>query len=223
MKLIYCFALLFLPLITIGQTAKGTWVLGASIFTSNMSNQSREIQTAITTHQTSKSYGATVNPSLGTFVADNLSIGIAPALSFVHSTTDYEDLGQKSRSDVRTISIGPYIEYFFGKNPKAKPFAQLTASWGMGKKELKTNLATADYSYSYKADTNVRDVLAQAGYAIFLNESIRLKIFVGYRHTVVKDDGKQVVTGDTTTNIKDTSIDNSFFFGAGISTVLKRK
>jgi hypothetical protein len=132
-KLVLACSLLIGALTAGAQTEKNTLLLGGNI--------------AFNSTESVNSFSAT--PNIGVFVINNLAIGGEFSLFTSEGYTSW--------------GVGPFARYYFGQNPKGKPYLGASALIG-----------GAD-----EADTEV-GFGAHGGYAIFLNKSVALQLGVQY-------------------------------------------
>jgi len=206
------------------QTQKGYWMLGTSFgsagFSSTNSNSSYS-NSATEYNSDGKSFGVSVNPSGLYFIKDNLAVGAAVGMSFSTSKGDYSNTGSanvsKTKSHYTNFSFGPQIRYYFGTpGSKGQPWVETSAgiSTNPGKSE-NTNTMIAS-GYENDSRSNNWNAGANLGYSHFINSSIGLQYFIGYRHyhyssnTDVKPNPGAAYSYETTSNT------NNINFGVGL-------
>lgn len=143
----------FIMLATAGalqaQTNTGDWMVGGT-FKINTSKENTQI-------------GFT--PSAGTFVVNNLAIG-------VNLLFDYSKIGDNKETD---FGIGPFVRYYFTE-ADIRPVFHGNLSF------LSSRTKTPDESVTNSG----LNFFLGAGAAIFISEHVSIDILMGYDHTKLK-------------------------------------
>ena len=138
------------------QTARGQWLLsGSGSFSQNK----------YTEHTSSSSLQ--FFPKGALFIADNLAVGLMPAVDI--QIDKYDNLNVDNRNTY-TLSIGPFLRYYYSLSSTVKLFAE--GSFSYGREMYKPKRANENYSlYRWRIGP---------GAAFFLSSSVSLDLSVGY-------------------------------------------
>lgn len=181
---------LLIHTLLIAQVEKGNWIFAAGIMSTGYSQNTEEINFKESPSSnekiTTRAMTLYVSPSAGKFISDNFCLGVDfnSQLTFSSETGDY-DSEVKYRSVI--FSLGPFAEYYFGKNESGKPFVRIGAGYGLGNSKYKVNADyLSDNGYELASSTKQFDSSVQMGYAIFLNSVYMLKFYGGlaYLHRI---------------------------------------
>jgi outer membrane protein len=149
-KILFSLLFLLVSITSFAQTEKGSWLLGgaASLGTSS-SSVSSSSQTSII-----------IQPKVGYFLIDNLTLGASLPFSY----------GSSSGSSLSSTSFGiaPFLRYFF-LNGKVKPFLEVEGGY--------SSISVSGSNNSYYNTV----FGAGGGLAIFLTKSAALDLSLNYR------------------------------------------
>jgi Outer membrane protein beta-barrel domain len=130
---------------------KGSWYVGGNL---GFSSEQSKTESAGTETKTGKRTSWSISPEVGTFLTNQIQIGLA----FTLSGSNFKDQTSDFRSESNNYGATVYSRYFFGKEA-FKPFVGLNASYLAGK-------STATNSFKSKNATFGLNANAGFGYAL---------------------------------------------------------
>lgn len=172
-------SLLLLALVITGISVKaqtGSWYIGGNV---GFSTQQNKTETANTATNTGKTTGWAFSPEFGTFLTDNVQIGLA--LTLAGSKYDNQ---ATSPSITKNNSYGGtlYSRYFFGKNA-FKPFVGINVAALPGKSKI-TQGSSSTEAKTFQFQSNIN-----AGFGYSLSKKVTAVGsfgFLGFQSTTSK-------------------------------------
>lgn len=164
------------------QFNQGNFLVGGST-NLNFNSYTDKSKSGSSTNTNGKSTNFSLEPSAGYFFMDNLAAGAGLNLS----TSTYKPDGGGSKYTSSSISLTPFVRYYFGKI-----YGQGAFQFGSEKTES-TFGSTTETSKDAISGWSLL-----AGYAIMLNESVSLEPQLGYGSIGYKDkdsDDKDINSG----------------------------
>jgi outer membrane protein len=183
------------------QTEQGRWMVGAQV--GNIAYQTRSV---------SSYFSASISPSAGYFVSDNLLVGTGIPLSL--SMSRY-DLG--SNVETRSISYGlsPFANYFFG-NGEIKPYVGIAFGYSRTNDTRKQNYP-ATVSSKTTQNNSLINIAPTVGAAYFITDNVALNAGLNYNIQSYRGEAIDLSNQpeDYTTNWRSLSLTVGFqlFFG----------
>ncbi|SNC77299.1 hypothetical protein SAMN06265337_3882 [Hymenobacter gelipurpurascens] len=154
------------------QTTKGTRVLGLSA--GDISYQKTDYY---------KRISATLAPSIGTFVADNVALGVS--LPIGYSFVKYQD-SFSSRTKQRGLAIGllPWLRYYLPSTSRHRFFGELSVGGVLNSNRVKP------VGFAAISSNNVNlQASAGLGYTYFLAPNVGLETLLAYSHNSGTSEG----------------------------------
>jgi hypothetical protein len=181
--------LLVLTGLALPQNKKGTWFLGTSIGSAGYSFSHSESGSTANTNLSLSDYTSfsfSIYPTIGYYLLDDLVLGAYFSLGFSNynydSSYNYSSSTSKSSSKYLTLSIGPFIRYYLGKEGgKGRPYLHAYVQpylYPIYGGDYTPSTGTA-YTYQYKNYLSLAAGI-QLGYEHYLNPTIGLQYYVGY-------------------------------------------
>lgn len=148
------------------QIAAGTKLVGGSLsFGSSTSSSYDSRNPSGRQDLENKSYGFSINPNAGVFLADNLAVGVGAGFSFNKSTYPYyegpaPDLYEQV-SKGYSIIAAPFLRYYYLPTETFGLYGQLSAgvSYGQGKSESSAANRLPFKSSSHSVFANITPAL----------------------------------------------------------------
>ncbi len=148
------------------QTEKGRWTVGAQVGDFGYSNSNEPVK--------SRSFSASLSPSVGYFVAKNLAVGASLPVSYAYGSFDVTGTG-RSKTDVFSVGLSPFARYYIG-SAKLRPFVD--ASIGFQQFWISsTRFGTPETA---RSNSNVTNYSLGGGVAYFINNTVSLDASLNY-------------------------------------------
>jgi len=173
------------------QTQKGTIFINGNVGWNNTKNNFNGFNNAGELYNhTEKINNITVQPMIGTFVSDNLALGLLINYSFFRNKN--EDLinnYNSNKSKTNSINIGPFIRKFFPLNANFTLYAQ--GNIGLGLSSTKSTFEfVSPTSQNYKSNSFLAGL--QPGILFFATNKIGIDLFVsGFKYSRGKVKGSE--------------------------------
>ncbi|MCX6218217.1 outer membrane beta-barrel protein [Spirosoma sp.] len=202
MKALLCTCLILLTNLTItsAQTEKGRWTAGATV--GNLTYSKKD---------TYSSFAASLMPSAGYFVVNNLEAGTGVPLSI--NTSKYASYNGDARNSGTSIGLSPYVRYYIGSS-KLKPFIGLAYGYSW------TSIRNRDSGQDIKGKGFTSTLTPTVGVAYFINRSVALNASLNYISQKYKtayanynSGGTQIEVPVSTTNYMSLGIGFQIFLG----------
>ena len=177
-KTLFSTLFLLIQLTLWAQTEKGRWNVGVSL--GSFAYQSVEA---------GHSFSGSITPSVGSFVAPNLLVGLGVPLILSSAKFTYSQGSNSSRST--TIGLSPFIRYYFGASP-LKPFVGLAFTYDYFTLRNETSLAVSTNKGSSL------QLSPSVGLAYFINRSISVNAQVAYNWATTKSTSTDSSGGGST-------------------------
>lgn len=146
--------------LTMAQTEKGRWMVGASVGSLSYSSQNGY-----------RSFSTSVSPSAGYFVATNLVVGTG--IPFSLSTSKYYNPSGDAHARNVSIGLSPYVRYYIGER-KLKPYVGLAYAYSQ------TDQQTESGGQTNKANGSASSVTPTLGIVYFINRTVALSAGLSY-------------------------------------------
>ncbi len=157
------------------QTEQGKLLIGGQTGFS-FSSSNLEVKADGNSFDLSKTTSLEFSPQIGYFVIDNLSLGIRLPIQYSRSKAERQDLEIKNLS----LSVGPFVRYYFNTATNLKPYFNGEVSFGSSKAEETTGNSTSESSSS------LLSYGLGAGLGVFLNDQISFDVGLGYSSVTSK-------------------------------------
>jgi len=190
------------------QTEKGSYTLGGDLTISTNHNYWGSLESDLRDHFLSFNCG--VSPTFGTFVIDNLLVGITPSFLIGFSGTEDQpgSYSETGNSNYRTYGIGTYATKYFG-DKAIKPFVGISLGYNR-------RISSNDYT-DVLINENTNEVLksnylnstVSGGLTVFTNKNLSLNLFLQYSLDYRK---KQMSNSNSYQELS-----NRFALGSGVS------
>lgn len=145
----------------LGQTTKGTRVLGLSA--GNIGYQKNNGYRQIS---------AQIAPSIGTFVADNVALGIALPISY--SSVKYPDFNTRTSQRALGLGLLPWVRYYLPSSSKHRVFGELSVGGVLDSYRTESN------GYTYKSNDVSLLASLGVGYSYFITPNVGLEALAKY-------------------------------------------
>jgi len=181
-KIFVSVLLLLLTINAFSQTEKGNYTLGGSVSIAANYSYMRAIGSDVSNRY--RSIDGSFLPTFGTFVVDNLILGVSPSFSIglLSSNFDYGPFSQNSSSDYMGYGLETYITKYFG-NEMYKPFVSLS----LGYNRRISNFDQVDpVTFVFFKQVLKDDFLNSSisgGLGVFVNQNLSLNLYLQYRFT----------------------------------------
>lgn len=205
-KLVFSILLLLAQLPLRAQTEKGRFTIGAQIANLTYQNQNG-----------GRTISASINPSIGYFVADGLVVGSGIPVSIANGKSTNDNSYNQFKSNSFAIGLAPFVRYYFGRN-KFKPYLGVAYSYS----KLTTNSSHNDQTgpYSYEGKGKATSFIPTIGLAYFVSPNLGLTIGLNYNWNhqdqtlnYSTSTGPSTVTGDSDTKSVSLGIGFQLFIG----------
>lgn len=192
-------------LVSLSATAqKGSWYLGGNAGLSSSQNK-REVSG--TSSDNGKSTSWSFSPEFGTFLTNNVQVGIG--LTLTGSKSDNQSTPTPGINRNNSYGATLYSRYFFGKEA-FKPFVGINVSAAPGKSEYTFGASTSESkTFSFGANFN-----AGFGYAISKRfTTVGSFGFLGYSHLTSEQVGSNVKNKTSTFGLDAGTLGHRFNVG----------
>ena len=179
-------------LIITTNAQKGNWYVGGNV---GFSSEQLKSETGNTETKTGKSNSWSLSPEVGTFLTNQIQVGVA----FTFAGSNYKDQRSDFKSESNNYGGTVYSRYFFGKEV-FKPFIGLNASYLAGKSKTEGGL-----NNDTETNTSTFGINANAGFGYALSKRVTALGSFGFF-------GFESNTSKPADNVK--NISNSFGFNA---------
>ncbi len=169
-KVVLALMLFLSSTVVFGQLDKGNiFIQGASSL--GFSTEKYTYIHGGTSTESSKTTYFDFNPKVGYFIIDNLPAGLAIDLS----TTKTKAIDSDDESTSNSITIGPFVRYYFLPQGKLKPMGE--AYIGFGSSKNKSSYS----SYTYETKYGIIQYSIGVGGSYFLTDNVAFDLLIGYK------------------------------------------
>lgn len=191
-KISILFSILFFQMLT-AQFSKGNWMVEGSIGNISISNNKNDYSSETTSSNgNSNGFSFGLNPRAGYFVTNNFVTGLSVYLYLGKSSGESTNVAgiktSDSESSSNTLSVSPFVRYYFPSNKKLRFYTQLEGGidTSLSNKSLYNsyNPTTGAFSYSQEKNFSKKDsgfsANALIGVNYFLSKNVALNTGVAY-------------------------------------------
>jgi outer membrane protein len=199
MRLIATLLIIGISLSAVGQTTKGSFLLGGQS-SLNLDFSSTKSKSDLGSSDQYKKTSFNLRPAIGYFFVDNLALGIELPIQY-SSMKDSDD----DKMTQSSLVFAPFLKYYFGDS-MMKPYVNGSIGFGRGSVSYDFTMGSDSYSMSLFA------YQLGAGLSIFLHEKVSLDLGLSWSSTSTTQ------VEDNPTNSK--TISSGLGFGIGIFVVI---
>jgi hypothetical protein len=161
---------------TYAQITKGNWMFGgsAAFSYSKTDDKNNNITGTTINYSSVGSYNILIEPNIGYFFTDKIAFGCK--LNYINSFLE----GSKFDSDGMSLSLGPYLRYYFLKKEK----------------DYNIFIEPAYYRFINRSIGNSNGLGIKSGLVIFMNKSVGIETSFNYsRFSGSKYDSNEIFIG----------------------------
>ncbi|HMI78117.1 MAG TPA: hypothetical protein VK484_04955 [Ferruginibacter sp.] len=201
-RTIHALTVLFFPLLisgsTMAQFGKGGKFVEGGFGGISYSKSDNKSETGGTTGKSdSRSFGISLYPRIGFFIADNFAVGAEVDIAFTNSkSNNFSSITGVKTSDTKgnyiNVGIGPFARYYFSGSAdgKSKFYGQVGGSinadlsydYEGNSYNSVTGAKVSTTTYDYKKKERSYTGSALLGWNRFLTDNVALNLNLGYRY-----------------------------------------
>jgi len=148
------------------QTEKGRWTVGAQVGDFGYSGSSEPVK--------SRSFSASLSPSVGYFVAKNLAVGASLPVSYAYDSYNFTGTG-RSETDGFSVGLSPFARYYVG-SANLRPFVDAS----IGFQQFWISSTRFGAPEAQRSNYNVTNYQVGGGAAYFINNTASLDASLNY-------------------------------------------